>query len=146
MDGALHCIGFHNGATCLIRKQVNRVGRVVPQQMVCPTARLTQGIHVGAAKEISLHIHLLNVEFASLDFVIHPLMARVESACVAAHRYFARFFGQANHFFGILPTVCQWNFNLYMLTRFQTSDRLRCVHLRWRAQNHGIDFGDRQAV
>src|SRR5215467_4435383 len=64
----------------LILEQVDRMGRMVPQQMVRPTARLAGGVHVGATKEIGLHVHLLDLEFAVADALVHPLVARIETA------------------------------------------------------------------
>ena len=53
---------------------------------VNPTAaRLAQRVHVGAAEEIGLHIHLLDVEFTGLDLLVHPLVAGVEAAGMATH-------------------------------------------------------------
>jgi len=72
--------------TAIAGEEVNGVCRVVPQQMVSPTARLPQCVHVGAAKEIRLHIHLLDIELTRCNFFVDPLVAWVESTCVPAHR------------------------------------------------------------
>jgi len=66
-------------------EQVHRVRGVVPQQVVGPAARLAQRVDVGAAEEVGLHIHLLDVELARRDLLVHLLVAGVEAAGVAAH-------------------------------------------------------------
>ena len=118
MPRALKRIGFDDGAAGLVGKQINRVRSMVPQQVIGPTAGLTECVHVGSAEEVSLHIHLLNVELTRLDFVMNPLMTGVETACVATHGHLAFFLGQAHHFFRVFPTVCQWNLDLNVLSRF----------------------------
>jgi hypothetical protein len=64
VDRALHGVGLHDGAAGLVGEQVHRVRGVVPQQVVGPAARLAQRVHVGAAEEVGLHVHLLDVELA----------------------------------------------------------------------------------
>ena len=70
----LHSMGFDDGAATLIREQINRMRRMVPQQVIGPTSGLTQGIHIGAAEKVSLDIHLLNVELTGLDLLMNPLV------------------------------------------------------------------------
>ena len=53
--------------------------------MIGPAARLAGRVHVGAAEEIGLHVHLLDLELAGLDPLVDVLVARVEAADVAAH-------------------------------------------------------------
>ena len=60
----------------LVGEQVDRVRGVVPEQMVGPAARLALGVDVPAAEEIGLHVHLLDVELARHDPVVHLLVAR----------------------------------------------------------------------
>ena len=141
MNRSLYSVGLHNGATGLIGEQIDCVGRMVLQQVIRPTTRLPQGVHVGASKKVGLHIHLLNVELLCFDLMVNPLMAGIETTCVTTHGHFASFFGNANHFFSILPTGGKGNFDLNVFTRFQSSDGLRRMHLGGRAQNDGIDFG-----
>ena len=69
----------------LVAEQVDGVRGVVPQQVVGPAARLAERVHVRAAEEVGLHVHLLDVELAGHDALVHPLVARVEAARVAAH-------------------------------------------------------------
>ena len=78
-------IGLDDRAAALVRKQVHRVGGMVPQQVVGPAARLAQGVHVGAPEEIGLHIQLLDVEFAGPDLLVHIQVAGVKAPSVAAH-------------------------------------------------------------
>jgi len=51
------------------------VGRVVPQEVVGPRARLAGRVDVGAAEEVGLNVHLLDLQFAGLDLVVDPLVA-----------------------------------------------------------------------
>ena len=60
----LHRVGADDPAR-LIGEQIDRVRGVVPQQVVGPAARLALGVHVLAAEEIGLDVHLLDVEFAA---------------------------------------------------------------------------------
>ena len=59
----------------LVVEQVDRVRRVVPQQVVGPAARLAQGVHVRAAEEVGLHVHLLDRQLAGDDLVVDVLVA-----------------------------------------------------------------------
>ena len=122
------------------------MGRVVPQQMVCPAARLTQRVHVGAAEKIGLHIHLVNVELSRLNLLVHILVAGVEAARVAAHGNQASLFLQRHDLRAVAVHIAQRNFHLNMFARVQTSDGLRGVHLRGRAQNHRVHLFDGEAV
>ena len=69
----------------LILEEIDRVAGVVPQEMVGPAARLARRVHVGAAEEIGLDIHLLNLDLAGLDLLVNILVARIEAADMAAH-------------------------------------------------------------
>ena len=44
----------------LIREEIDGVAGVVPQQMIGPAAGLALRIHIVAAEEIGLHVHLLD--------------------------------------------------------------------------------------
>ena len=85
VDWALHSMGFDHWAATLISEQINRMCRMVPQQVIGPTSGLAQGVHVGAAKKVSLHIHLLNVELTGLDLLVNPLVRRVKATGVTGH-------------------------------------------------------------
>ena len=49
----------------LVLEEVDGVCRVVPQQVVRPGARLAERVHVAAAEEIGLHVHLLDAQLAA---------------------------------------------------------------------------------
>jgi hypothetical protein len=119
---------------------------VVPQQVVGPGARLAQCIHVRAAKEVGLHVHLLDVEFAGANFLVYPLVAGIEAARVAAHGDQPGLLLQGDHGFGIGQAVGQRDLDLHVLAGLQAGDGLLGVHLGRRAQDHGVDFLQRQAV
>ena len=54
-----------------------------------------------AAKEISLHGHLLDVEFARLDLLVHVLVAGIGAAGAPAHDDQAGLLLRRHHFFGV---------------------------------------------
>ena len=144
--GPLDGVGLHHRAAALVGEQVHRVRGVVPQQVVGPAARLAQRVHVAAAEEIGLHIHLLDVELARLDLVVHPLVAGVEAARVAAHRHQAAGFGHAHRFLAIGQHVAQRNLHLHMLAGAQAGQGLAGVHLGGGAEDDRIHLGQGQAV
>ena len=102
MDRAFDGVGRHD-APCLIGEEIDRMRGVVPQQMVRPRTRLALGVDVAAAEEIGLHIHLLDVEFASGNAVVHILVAGVKATGMADHAGLAGFLGDALHILGIGP-------------------------------------------
>ena len=114
--------------------------------MVGPAARLAQCIHVGAAKEIGLHIHLVDVELSRLNLLVYKLVAGVEAARVTAHGDQTGLLLQSHHLLTLTQHIAQRNLHLHMLARLQTGQRLRRMHLRGRAQNHCVHFFDRQTV
>src|SRR5438477_713656 len=73
--------------------------------MVGPTARISGGIDVLAAKEISLHIHLLDSQLAFFYALVDPLMTRIEAAHVPAHCRDAGLLGDTRQGLGILKTI-----------------------------------------
>ena len=120
--------------------------RVVPEQVVGPAARLAERIHIGAAEEVGLHVHLLEVEFPGQDFLVHPLMARVETAGVTAHGDKPGLLLQIGHGLRIAQRVRKRDLDLNMLAGLHAGDRLRRMHLGGRAENDGIDLAQDQAV
>ena len=84
MNGPLDGVGLHDLAR-LVGEQVDRVGCVVPQQVVGPGARLALCVRVAATEEVRLRIHLLHVELARVDLAAHELVRGVEAARVADH-------------------------------------------------------------
>ena len=85
MDQAFDRVGLHDRRAALIGEEIDRVRRVMPEQVVGPGARLAERVHVGAAEEVGLHIHLLDVERAGQNPLVHILVARVEAARMANH-------------------------------------------------------------
>ena len=144
MNRALHRIGFDDGTAALVSEQIHRVGRVVPQQVIGPAACLAQGVHVGAAKKVGLHIHLLDVEFTGLDFVVHPLVAGVETAGVTHHGNETCFFLHTQNFLTLFVHIAQRNLHLHVLASLQACQGLAGVHLCGRAQDDGIHFFEGQ--
>ena len=76
---------LHDGAAGLVGEEVDRVGGVVPEQVIGPGARLAGGVHVLAAEEVGLHVHLLDRCFTGGDLAVDVLVGRVEAARVADH-------------------------------------------------------------
>ena len=144
VNRALDGVGFHHFAAGLVLEQINGMRGVVPQQMVGPRTRFTLGVGVGAAEEIGLNVHLLDIQFTRGDFVVYPLVAGIEAAGVADHGDEAGFFLHFQHFFGICPRVGQRNFHLYVFAGAQALQGLRGVHLGGGTQDHGIQFGKGQ--
>ena len=117
---------------------------VMPQQVVRPRARLALGVHVLAAEEVGLHVHLLDVELTRGDLVVHVLVRRIEAAGVADHADQAGFLLLRHHGFGIGPGVRQRDLDLNVLAGIHAGDGLFGVHLRGGAEDHGIDIGHGQ--
>ena len=69
---------------------------------------------------------------------MHILVRRVKATGMTHHAHLTGFFLYLEHFLGVFPAVSQRNFNLHMLARFHTGNRLGGVHLRWGAQDHCI--------
>ena len=124
----------------LIGEQIDRMRGVVPQQMVGPAARLALGVHVRAAEEIGLHVHLLDVEFAGrrsclcthwwlgLKRRVWPTMqTRPVSFCCASTASASAQLSAS----GISTCTC--------LPAFMQAIACVGVHLRRRAQDHRVD-------
>ena len=62
------------------------MARVMPKQVIRPAARLALGVHIGAAEEIGLNIHLLHVQFTRVDLILDPLVRRVKAAHLPRQR------------------------------------------------------------
>ena len=146
MDRPLDGVGLHDGGAGLIGEQVYRVRRMVPEQVIGPATGLAERVHVGAAKKVCLHVHLLDVEFASDDLPMHPLMAGIKSARMAAHRDQSSLLLCLDHRLRIAPGIGQRNLDLHVLAGLEACDGLRRVHLGRRTQDHRIDFAKREAV
>ena len=70
----LHGVRRDDVLTGLIAKQIDRVRGVMPEQMIGPGAWLAERIGVRATKEERLNIHVLNLQLARNDLLVHPLM------------------------------------------------------------------------
>ncbi len=112
-------VGLHDRRARLIGEQVDRVRGMVPEQVIGPGARLAERVHVGAAEEIGLHVHLLDMEFAGEDPLVHELVARVEAARVADHGDEAGLLLRRDHRLGVLEAVGERDLDLHMLAGLQ---------------------------
>ena len=146
VNRALNRVSLHHRTARLVSEQIHRVGGVVPQQMVGPTAWLAQCVHVAATEKVGLHIHLQQIELPRLDLLVHKLMAGIEATGVAAHGHQTSLLLQRHHLGTVFIHIAQRNFHLHMFAGFQTCDGLRGVHLRGGAQNHRVHFLQSQAV
>ena len=108
--------------------------------MVGPTTGLTLGIQVAAAKEVSLSIHLLDVELARINPLFHPLVTRIEAPDMSHHTNNTCTLLRCDHLLCIFKTVSHWNFAERVFARLHRQNGLLTVHLRWRRQNDGIDI------
>src|SRR3954453_987581 len=106
--------------------------------MVSPATGLTERVHVRPAKKECLHVHLLDVELSRNYFAMHPLMARVESARMAAHRDQPGLLLQIDYRLCIAPRVSERDLDLHMLPGLKARERLLCMHLRRRAKNDRV--------
>src|SRR5262245_8860552 len=70
----------------LVVEQIDRMTRVVPQQVIGPAARLALEVDVLAPEEERLHDEMLELELAFLDAIRDPLMRGIEPARMARHR------------------------------------------------------------
>ena len=129
------------GRACLIGEQVHGVRCVMPQKMIGPRTRLAERVHVGAAEEIGLHVHLQNVEGPRLDALAHELVARVEAPGVADHRDEAGLRLHRDHRLGVGETVGERDLDLHVLAGLETREGLRRVHLGRRGQDHRVEAG-----
>src|SRR5262245_60461963 len=115
---------------------------VMPQQMVGPAAWIPRGVDVLAAKEVGLHVHLLNAELALLDALVDPLVAGIEAAHMAAHGDDAGLLGDPHQLLGVLHAVGYRNFEQHMFSRTHHLLALTEVHLGGRGQDHRIGAPD----
>ena len=144
--GPCSALALTIGERALIGEEVDGVRRMVPQQMIGPRARLAERVHVGAAEEIGLHVHLIDMELAGQNLLVDKLMARVEATGVAAHRDEPGALLHRDDGFRVLQTVGERNLDLHMLAGFHALQRLRGVHLGRRRQNDGVELRELEAV
>ena len=141
MHRALGGLGEDDFLAALVAEQIDAVGGVVPQQMIGPGARPAGGVDVFAAEKIGLDIHLLDRQFAGADFVMHPLVRRIEAPRMADHAGEPGLLLLFIDRFGIGPAIGERDFHLHMLARLHALDRLGGVHLGRRRQDYRFDAG-----
>jgi hypothetical protein len=112
--------------------------------VVGPAARLPGRVHVGAAEEVGLHVHLLDGQLPRLDAVAHPLVARVEAAGVTDHAGQAGLLLHALHLLRVGPAVGDRDLHLDVLARPHRRDRLGGVQLGRRAQDDRVHVVPRE--
>jgi hypothetical protein len=78
-------IAVDHWLAALILKQIYRVGRVVPEEVIGPAARLAGCIDVGTPEEVRLHVHLQDRQTALLYPFVNPLVTWIEPAHVPGH-------------------------------------------------------------
>jgi hypothetical protein len=132
-------VRFGNRRLGLVREEVDGVCRVVPQEIVGPTSRLTQGIRVGASKEIRLYVHLLDGEFVPHDALMDPLVRRIEPARMSHHARKASLLGPCRDRERVAPTVGEGNLYLDMLSRVHGGEGLTGVELGGSGQDDRVD-------
>jgi hypothetical protein len=109
----------------------------MPQQVIGPGTRLPERIHVRATEEERLYVHLLDLQLAGGDALVDPLMRRIEAPRVSDHADQPGQPLQLIDGLGVLPAVGERDLHLHVLARFHALDRLLCVQLRGRTENHG---------
>ena len=100
---------------------------MVPQQMVCPGARLSFGIDVLAPEEISLDIHLLDTDVARLNLVVDKLVRRVESSGMPCHADQPGILLLLPDCLYIRPRISKRYFDLDMFASIHTLHSLLCM-------------------
>ena len=143
---ALHAASNAGRLARLVREQVDRVAGMVPEQVIGPAARLAERIHVGAAEEIGLHVHLQHLELAGLDLLVDPLVAGIEAARVAGHGDEARLLLHRDDLLGIREVVRHRDLDLHVLAGVHALDGLGGMHLRGRGEQHGVEARLLQAL
>ena len=122
----------------LVLEQVHGVAGVMPQQVVRPAARLAQRVRVGAAEEIGLHVHLLDLQLAGRDTLVDPLMAGIEAAGVAAHGDQPGLLLHGQDRLGVGQAVGDRDLDLHVLAGAHALHRLLRMHLRRRGEDHRL--------
>ena len=123
-------------------EQIDGVTGVMPQQVIGPTARFSGGIHIGAAEEVGLHIHLLDFEFTLADPAVHPLVTGIEAAHVSGHCHDARIARDFGQRLRVLHIVGNRNLDQHMLAGAHHLLALCPVHLGGRGENDRIGAGN----
>jgi len=111
---------------------------MVPEQMIGPAPRLARRVHVLAPEEIGLHIHLLDFQFALLDALVHPLMARIEAPHVPGHGDDAGLLGDAQERLGVFDAVGDRDLDQHVLAGAHHLLALAKVHFGRRGEDHRV--------
>ena len=138
MDRPLHRVAIGDRLAGLVLEEVDGVGGVVPEQMIGPAPRLAGGIHVLAAEEVGLHVHLLDLQLAGGDALVHPLMAGIETAHVPAHGDDAGLLGDAHQRLGVLDAVGDRDFHQHVLAGTHHLLALAEMHLGRGGEDHRV--------
>ena len=129
MNRPLNRVGNHRSLTGLVLEQVHRVTGMVPQQMIGPRSRLPRRVHVLSAKEVGLHVHLLDGELTRLDPLVNPLVTGIEAAHVTGHTDHAAFFLDLDQPLRVRDGVGDRNLDQHVFAGPHHLLRLRGVHL-----------------
>ena len=86
-----------------------------------------------------MHVHLLDLEFATRDAFMDPLVRRIKATGVPYHADPARALLRLTYGLRIFPPIGERDLDLHVLARIEAFDRLRRVHLCRRAENGGLD-------
>src|SRR5262245_9050318 len=107
--------------------------------MIRPASWFAFGIHVCPAEEKRLYDEVLQLQFASLDSLVNPLVTRIESTRVPAHRDESRFFLNGENSFGVGERVRNRDFDLNVFARPHALDGLFGVDLGGGSQDNGFN-------
>src|SRR5262245_56346039 len=138
MDRALHRVAVGDGLAGLVLEQIDGVGGVMPEQMVGPAARIAGRVDVLPPEEVGLHVHLLDLELALLDALVHPLVARIEAAHVPAHGSDAGLLGDLHQLLGVLDAVGDRDLDQHVLAGAHHLLALAEMHLGGRGEDHRV--------
>src|SRR5438477_11705497 len=85
MDRSLHRVNLRRDFAGLMLEKIDGVAGMMPQQMIRPASRFAFRVHIGSPEEECLYNEVLDFEFAFLDLLMDPLMARIEPARMPGH-------------------------------------------------------------
>ena len=140
MIRTLNGIGFGNLLAGLIGEQVDGVAGVVPQQVIDPRARLAQRVHIGAAEEVGVRLHLLQEDAFLAQLLVHQLVRRVEATDMAGHGRDAGFLLHLNDALGVGDTVAHGDFDQHVLAGAHGGLGLIGVDLRRAGDDDCVDI------
>src|SRR6476620_1319777 len=138
MDRALHRIAVDHRLATLVLKQVYGMGRVVPQEMIGPAARLTGCIHVGATKEVGLYVHLQDLKLTFLNPFVNPLVTGIEATDVPSHSHDASFPLNFKQRLRVLDAVGDRDLDQHMSASAHHLFRMLAMQRCWSRENHLI--------